>query len=106
MAVEEDVDIYSAEDVLWAIATRVNPAKDIIKRGSGGLGAPIVPVEQLFPEEGGMAIDATLPFDAKRDRLHYPVDKIDLRKWFSEEQIATAKALQSPHTRMLAETGR
>lgn len=29
VAVDEDVDIYDAEDVAWAIATRVNPEEDI-----------------------------------------------------------------------------
>ena len=67
IAVDEDVDIYNAEEVLWAIATRVDPAKDVI----------VIPHERLHPLDisipemgrdvtvmrigGKMAIDATKP---------------------------------------------
>lgn len=36
VVVDEDIDIYSAEDVLWAITTRVNPDTDLM-RGSVGV---------------------------------------------------------------------
>jgi len=67
IAVDEDVDIYNAEEVLWAISTRFNPEVDAI----------VIPHERLhpldisIPDAGGyekrmriggkMAIDATKP---------------------------------------------
>jgi UbiD family decarboxylase len=67
VAVDDDVDLYRAKDVLWAISTRVDPAKDII----------VIPHERLHPLDasistvgedatflrvgGKMAIDATKP---------------------------------------------
>ncbi len=67
VAVDEDVDIYNAEDVLWAIACRVDPEKEV----------QIVPGSRLHPLDvsipqvgddytvmrigGKMAIDATKP---------------------------------------------
>ncbi len=67
VAVDEDVDIYNAQDVLWAIATRFNPERDTI----------VIPHERLhpldisIPDSGGyekrmriggkIGIDATKP---------------------------------------------
>jgi 4-hydroxy-3-polyprenylbenzoate decarboxylase len=57
--------------------------------------------------EGGIGIDATVPFEFKGEftRSHYPVDRIDLRRWFSEEQIATVTASQDEYAKVLARTG-
>jgi UbiD family decarboxylase len=67
IAVDEDVDIYSARDVLWALSTRVNPAIDV----------HVIPNERIHPLDqsvppvsdevtvlrigGKMIIDATKP---------------------------------------------
>lgn len=67
IAVDSDVDLYSGQDILWALATRVDPAKDVI----------VIPHERLHPLDtsiqtvgsdatflrvgGKMAIDATKP---------------------------------------------
>ena len=67
IAVDEDVDIYNAEDVLWAISTRCNPENEV----------QIVPGSRLHPLDisiprvgddftvmrigGKIAIDATKP---------------------------------------------
>ncbi len=117
VAVDDDVDIYSADDVLWAITTRVKPENDIIM-GGGGRMLGLMPVERFetdgtptsstFLLRGGMGFDATVPFGARErfERAHYPVDKIDLSKWFSEAQIASVKASQSDYVKFLAATGR
>jgi len=73
IAVDEDVDIYNAEEVLWAISTRFNPAIDAI----------VIPHERLhpldisIPDSGGyekrmrvggkMAIDATKPATGRKE---------------------------------------
>ena len=63
IVVDEDIDIYEFNQVLWAISTRVDPVKDIevIKNCWSGPLDPIIP-----PAEKGYAsraiIDATKPY--------------------------------------------
>jgi 4-hydroxy-3-polyprenylbenzoate decarboxylase len=110
--VDEDVDIYSADDIMWALTTRVNPGADMIRSTGGGMGQALMPMERSGTSqtreaeirfEGGMGIDATVPFDAKWnfERSKYPVDRIDLKDWFSEEEIAKARASQSEYAKIL-----
>ena len=115
VAVDEDVDIYSADDILWAMTTRVDPDRDIIKSSYVGTKGMMYTrtsnvegeMPTFLPFQGGMGIDATVLFNAKWtcERAHYPVDRIDLKKWFSEEEISRAKAMQSEYSRLLAKTG-
>ena len=59
--------------------------------------------------EGGMGIDATVPFGYEQDfhRPVYPVDRVDLNKWFKPEEIAHAKELmKGTWGEVLARTGR
>jgi 4-hydroxy-3-polyprenylbenzoate decarboxylase len=111
IVVDEDVDIYNADDVLWAITTRVNPDLDIISGSRGGRGTIMQPMERMGGPgggfEGGMGIDATVPFESKAEfrRSHYPVDRIDLRKWFAAEEIAAVRASQDEYAKVLARTG-
>jgi UbiD family decarboxylase len=117
IAVDEDVNIYSPTDLLWAITTRVDPRKDIISSAGGGVGQLLSPTERegggekptyQYTFEGGVGIDATVPFDSKWsfERAHHASDQIDLRRWFSEEEIARVRAMQSDYARYMAETGR
>lgn len=111
IAVDEDVDIYNADDVLWAINTRANPDTDILRGSIGGRGTIMQPMERVGVGgggfEGGIGIDATVPFHLKGEfkRSHYPVDIIDLKKWFSEEEIAAVEATQDEYAKVLARTG-
>ncbi|MDP2645074.1 MAG: UbiD family decarboxylase [Desulfobacterales bacterium] len=117
VVVDEDVDIYSPEDVLWAMTTRVDPKKDIVT-GGGGIGQMLIPaaeagvLHEMSKEPsfrgGSMGFDATMPVASKWrfERAHYPSDQIDLRKWLSEEEIARVRSMQSDYIRMLADTGR
>jgi UbiD family decarboxylase len=60
--VDEDVDIYDMDDVMWAILTRSRPDKDVIT-------IPDTPTFYRDPQKdhwGRMGIDATAPF-ARRD---------------------------------------
>jgi UbiD family decarboxylase len=73
VVVDEDIDIYSTEDVLWAIMTRCDPARDvrIIDRAWSG---PLDPA--IHPDQRGhnsrLLIDATKPWEWK-DRFAQPV---------------------------------
>jgi 3-polyprenyl-4-hydroxybenzoate decarboxylase len=111
IAVDDDVNIYSADDVIWAITTRVNPATGIIV-GGGERHRMGNPMEELSTEsglQGFIGIDATIPFDHPLKMAFrqgkYPIDRIDLHRWFTKEEIATARARQSEYGRILAERG-
>jgi len=78
--VDEDVDIYDMDDVMWAILTRARPDKDFIT-------IPDTPTFYRDPKKdhwGRMGIDATAPF-ARRDefvRKRIPgADAVDLAKY-------------------------
>jgi UbiD family decarboxylase len=111
IAVDEDVDIYNTEDVMWALESRVDPDHDILKlpRGSRGIAAQPMELRErgLGGWEGGMAFDATKPFNIANNftRPHYPVDKIDLKKWFTEEQIRNIRLMQPDYAKTLAKRG-
>ncbi len=114
VVVDEDIDIYSAEDLLWAITTRVRRESDILSGSAGGRGGPMMPIERIavdgktvFHYDGGLGIDATVPFESKQEfaRCHYPVDKIDLKKWLSEEEIVSAQQSQNEYAKVLSRIG-
>jgi len=58
--------------------------------------------------EGGMGIDATVPFGYESDFMRpvYPVDRVELSKWFSEKDIQNAKSRMQGWVHSLARTGR
>jgi 3-polyprenyl-4-hydroxybenzoate decarboxylase len=110
--VDEDVDIYSIDDVMWAIMSRTNPATDFFLGAGGSRGVAAQPGEQATRIEaggfgGGLAIDATVPFLQKErfERSHYAVDQVDFRKWLSEGQLDTIRGQQSEYARCLAKRG-
>jgi len=115
VVVDDDVDIYSAEDVLWAITTRCETESGIIK-GAGGRRIVMFPSDTLgagghdadFLTEAGIGIDATVPLKSKAhfERAHYPVDKIDLSKWFSDKELSKARSRQNEYGKVLGLTGR
>ncbi|MDP2643889.1 MAG: UbiD family decarboxylase [Desulfobacterales bacterium] len=108
VVVDEDIDIYNADDVLWAITTRVDPQTDILSGSRGGRGTLMQPLERMGGLgggfDGGLGIDATVPFNAREEfqRARYPVDKVDLNRWFSDETIQKIKTSQSEYARVLA----
>ena len=73
VVVDPDIDIYSQQDVLWAIMTRCDPKRDItiVNRAWSG---PLDPA--THPDRRGhnsrMLIDATIPWEW-RDRFADPV---------------------------------
>jgi UbiD family decarboxylase len=64
IAVDEDIDIYDAQDLFYALATRVNPATDVvIVEGTSGFSMD-PSTKQIYPSEifrvgSKMGIDAT-----------------------------------------------
>jgi len=119
IAVSPDTDIYSMDDIMWNLTTRVNPRTDILNPLPGGRGQTFMPSERMTAGdkewtasntqfEGGMGIDATVPYGYEQDfhRPVYPVDRVKLEDFFTEADI------QNVHKRMegwvwsLAKTGR
>ena len=113
IVVDEDVNIYSPEDVLWAIITRVDPNRDVV-RGIGGRGQAYQPAERegggvsvVSAYEGGIGIDATVNLASKDQfiRARASVDKVDFKKWFTDDEIKSMKAQQRDYYRWLGEVG-
>ena len=115
IAVSEDVDPYSMDDVMWCLTTRVNPRTDILNPIPGGRGQTFMPAERMTAGdqqwtasnthfEGGMGIDATVPFGYESDFLRpvYPVDKVKPEDFFSQEGH---RERQEAHARLGALAG-
>ena len=119
IAVSEDVDPYSMDDIMWCLTTRVNPHTDILNPIPGGRGQTFMPAERMTAGErqwtasntqfeGGMGIDATVPFGYESDFLRpvYPIEKVKPEDFFSKQDIANAKKRMQGWVHSLARTGR
>jgi len=119
IAVDADIDIYSMDDIMWALVTRVNPQTDILNPVPGGIGQTFMPAERMTAGEkdwtssntrfeGGIAIDATVPFGYEEDfhRPVYPIKEVSLEKFFTKEQIKRGKSFMSGWAEVLSKTGR
>lgn len=111
VAVDEDVDIYNADDLIWAIESRCDPRTDIILPPGGMRGIQAQPMEIIERGvggyEGGVAFDATKPFNKawRFERPHYPSDQIDLTKWFNQDKLTAIKNQQTEYAKTLARKG-
>jgi len=98
IAVDEDVDVTSAEDVIWAICNRA----DFKNRSF------IVPVGGALFTTGvestpnALLIDATVPFEEKAEHVRAKYMKVDINKYLSEEEIAKARIRQNEYVKKLA----
>jgi UbiD family decarboxylase len=119
IAVSDDVDIYDMNEIMWSLTTRVNPRTDILNPIPGGRGQTFMPAERMTAGEkqwtasntlfeGGMGIDATVPFGYESDfmRPAYPVHKVKAEDFFTPEQVANAKSRMQGWTLLLSRTGR
>ncbi|MGH3502585.1 MAG: UbiD family decarboxylase [Nocardioidaceae bacterium] len=73
VVVDPDIDIYNVNDVLWAMLTRADPARDVSvvdRAWSGPLDPAIHPDERGFNSR--LLVDATKPWEW-RDRFSEPV---------------------------------
>jgi 2,5-furandicarboxylate decarboxylase 1 len=75
IAVDEDVDVYSDSEVLWALATRTQPDKAIFVI-PGAMGATVDPtVDSKTKLSAKMGIDATKPYGVPfSDVCEVPLD--------------------------------
>ena len=111
--VDDDINIDQPEDVMWAMATRVNPQNDIFTGASHSKGHAYMPAERMNTSEqvslfeGGIGIDATVPMNARPqfERARYPVEKFDFTRWFSEQEINEMKGQQSEYLRFMGDSG-
>jgi len=121
IACSEDTDIYDMDDVMWCMTTRVNPHTDILNPLPGGRGQTFMPAERMTAGdrewtasntrfEGGMGIDATVPYGYENDFLRpvYPVDQVFPDKFFTKKQIEKAQSYMAGKgwVLSLARTGR
>jgi hypothetical protein len=88
-----------------------DPDRDILELSCGVRGIAAQPSELrehgVSGWEGGMAFDVTKTCNIADHftRPHYPVDKIDLKKWFAEEQIKNIRSIQTDYAKALAKRG-
>lgn len=119
IAVSEDVDIYSMDDIMWCLTTRVNPQTDILNPLPGGIGQTFMPAERMTAGdrqwtasntlfEGGMGIDATVPYGYEQDfhRPVYPIDHVKPEDYFTDEQLKDARSRMQGWVLSLAKSGR
>jgi 4-hydroxy-3-polyprenylbenzoate decarboxylase len=82
VVVDDDIDIYSIQDVLWAVTTRCDPQRDahVVPRAwSSMIDAAVDP--ELRPFNSRLLIDATRPWEW-RDRFPRSV-------WTTDMEAAT-----------------
>lgn len=96
--VDQDVDIYDAEELIWALHTRLDPKDNmiVIPRPTHEVrDGPLSPIARV-------GFDLTTPkqFQDQFWRGQYP--RVDLRRWFTDEQIAAVQARQDPYSKLLA----
>src|SRR4051812_19092033 len=121
IAVDHDVDIYSMDDIIWSLTTRVNPRDDVWSPVPGGAGQTFIPEQRLTAGtaqwtamntrfEGGMAIDATVPYGYESHFMHpvFPIDKLGPSSCFDPDQIAKGRSLMKTQSwaEVLARSGR
>jgi 4-hydroxy-3-polyprenylbenzoate decarboxylase len=89
IAVDEDINIYEPEEILWALTSRVNPSTDIIF--AQACGQSFQPRDwphrgRRSPHRGGDGIDA--PFRCREARFQRALRRgqVDFTKWFSKEE--------------------
>lgn len=65
IVVDEDIDVFDAQQVLWAVSTRVQAGRDV-NLFRGVQGSLLDPSHPGFGVTEGIVIDATWPLDAPR----------------------------------------
>ena len=119
VAVSEDADPYDMDDVMWCLTTRVNPHADIINPLPGGRGQTFQLAKHMIPSaterstsktdfEGGMGIDATVPFGYESDFMRpvYPIDKVNPKDFFTNDDLANVSSRMKGWVHGLSRTGR
>jgi len=118
MVVDPDINIYSTDDLLWALVTRVDAKEGITVVAPGGMGQTFQPAERSSAGEkewtqgnikfsGAIGIDATVPFQYRDAflRASYPIDVVNLKNFFTDQQIERAKSFQEAYAKWFSEAG-
>ena len=103
---------------MWALVTRVDAQDDILVVAPGGMGQTFQPAERSSAGDkqwtqanirfsGAIGIDATVPYRFRDafERSSYPIDVVDLKDWFSDEEIERAKSYQESYAKWFSEAG-
>ena len=101
---DDDVDIYDANDVLWAMITRCDSGEAMMVLPPSGNWSTnrVRPISPSTPKYR-VGFDCTVPFDSKVQFNRGEFAEVELEKWFSKEDIARVRAMQSEYARVLAE---
>lgn len=76
IVVDDDIDVFDESEVLWAVATRMQPDRDLVVI-SGSLGALLDPSADERGVTAKLGIDATRPFGQPfADKLRMSPDKL------------------------------
>ncbi len=90
VVVDEDVDIYSHDDLEWALATRVQASRDMVII-PGALGSGLEPSHAIAGVTDKLGIDATKPLGKgaeKFERAKIPgYEEVNIEKYFPEKKI-------------------
>ncbi len=102
--VDDDVDIYDANDVLWAMITRCDPGEAmLVLPPSGSWSTNLVrPISPSTPKYR-VGYDCTVPYASKAQFNRGEFAKVELEKWFSADDIARVRAMQSEYAKVMAE---
>ncbi|AMN47683.1 4-hydroxy-3-polyprenylbenzoate decarboxylase [Steroidobacter denitrificans] len=99
IVVDSDVDIYNADEIIWAMNTRLDAQSNMIvipdPQHGRRVGGPLKPVARV-------GLDLTGP---KAEQQHYwrgEYPAVDLRKWFTDAEISKAISEQGEYARLLA----
>ena len=118
IAVSEDTDIYSMDDDVGPHnpgesayghpqSDARRPWSDLYAGGAhDGGGQEWTACKTRY--EGGMGIDATVPYGYENDfmRPEYPVERVKLEDFFSRDEIPNVRARMKGWTELLAKSGR
>jgi len=118
IAVDEDINIYSVDDMMWALTTRIDPRTGIQIVAQNGAGQTFQPADRSSAGDkdwtqsnirfgGCVTIDCTMPFRFKDafERPPYPVKLVDASNWFTPEQISSSIAKMTEYGKFMAKTG-
>jgi len=76
VVVDDDIDVFDESDVLWAVATRMQPDRDLVVI-SGSLGALLDPSADERGVTAKLGIDATRPFgEPFAEKLVMPAERM------------------------------
>jgi 2,5-furandicarboxylate decarboxylase 1 len=105
--VDDDIDVFDATDVEWAIATRVQADRDVLivsNARSKPLDPSLPPAAGRIPTTAKMGIDATIPEDVPKIRynriVYFNQHKVKLADYLGDEN----KPPNRPARVMAAET--